>query len=113
MNINYVFQVPTQASDIQQNLVSNVQNLSLSEDKTPLISDPQTTAETPQSTLPPPFLSGVPMVNPGTFPPNNLPPISQQHLTQQPDLPQPFSTQTQSVVSNMAAYSSSKLLYLA
>ncbi|KAI8435006.1 hypothetical protein MSG28_003444 [Choristoneura fumiferana] len=98
--------VPTQAPEVQQNLVPNVQNLSLNEDKTPLISASQTTMENPQSTSPPPFLSGVPMVNPGSFPPNNLPPMAQQHLTQQPDLPQPFSTQAQSVVSNMAAYSS-------
>lgn len=102
--------MPTQASEIQQNLVTNVQNLSLNEDKTPLISTPQTTMENPQGTSPPPFLSGVPMVNPGSFPPSNLPPMAQQQFAQQPDLPQPFSTQAQSVVSNMAAYSSSKLL---
>lgn len=67
---------------------------------------------------PPPFLSGVPMVNPGNYavpnyaekapinqevPAPTTLPFSQQSIAQQPPIPQ-----QQSVVSNMAAYSSSK-----
>lgn len=77
---------------------------------------PNVNAEYPQS-APPPFLSGVPMVNPGSyvgspdaaamtpaFPPQ--PQAGQQIISPQQ---QPIS-QAQSVVSNMAAYSSSKYI---
>lgn len=60
---------------------------------------------------PPPFLSGVPMVNPGGFNApssvSQLPQQLQQGPSPVPSVQQPMS-QTQSVVSNMAAYSSSK-----
>lgn len=64
-------------------------------------------AEYPQS--PPPFLSGVPMVNPGgyTAPPSNMQ-LPQAQVASQPASSPQFMPQAQSVVSNMAAYSSSK-----
>lgn len=105
------------AYHVQQNLVPGVQNLNINDDKTPLMSMPQVSsfpAETNQS-VPPPFLSGVPMVNPGNF---GVPPVAtstistghinipQQPVLQQVNPAQPPLSQTQSVVSNMAAYSS-------
>jgi hypothetical protein len=57
---------------------------------------------------PPPFLSGVPMVNPGNYTmPSNVEKTPEQFIPQQTFMQQPMS-QTQSMVSNMAAYSSSK-----
>lgn len=107
-----------QAVNVQQNLVPGVQNLNLNDDKTPLMSAPQVSnvqAEYPQTT-PPPFLSGVPMVNPVGYAATGVPsgaigPANPQQQAAQEIIStqQPIS-QTQSVVSNMAAYSSSKFL---
>ncbi|KAJ8725642.1 hypothetical protein PYW08_003825 [Mythimna loreyi] len=105
-----------QSVNVQQNLVSGVQNLNIDDDKTPLMSAPQVShgnAEYPQG-APPPFLSGVPMVNPGSYvgPPGAtaaaVPPTfpPQQQSGQQLISPQQPISQAQSVVSNMAAYSS-------
>lgn len=70
---------------------------------------------------PPPFLSGVPMVNPGNYAPSNNSeklPLNQDMSQQLPHTSLPFTQQSlaqqatpqhHSVVSNMAAYSSSKL----
>lgn len=74
-------------------------------------------AEYPQG-APPPFLTGVPMVNPGGYadPPDAAavspayPP--QQQGGQQIISPQQPISQAQSVVSNMAAYSSSEYVRL-
>ncbi|XP_038215828.1 Golgi reassembly-stacking protein 2 [Zerene cesonia] len=61
-------------------------------------------AETVQA--PPPFLTGVPMVNPGNIPaPSNTEHISQAQIDLPPQV-QPTVSQPTSVVSNMAAYSS-------
>lgn len=104
-------------ANIQQNLIPGVQNLNIDDDKTPLMSAPQVSnvqPEYPQG-VPPPFLSGVPMVNPGSYipPPGGVttipPPITpQQQAGQQVISSQQPMSQAQSVVSNMAAYSSSK-----
>lgn len=92
----------------QQSLVAGVQNLNIHEEQTPLISAPQSSnANMMHQSPPPPFLSGVPLVNPGNFgAPSNVPheqtppqfPSQQQHQ---------LMSQAQSVVSNMATYSSS------
>lgn len=107
-----------QTVNIQQNLVPGIQNLNIEDNKTPLMSAPQVSnahAEHPQVT-PPPFLSGVPMVNPGSYTgsPGGVTaavspafPLQQQPGQQVISSQQPIS-QAQSVVSNMAAYSSSK-----
>lgn len=102
-------------ANIQQNLIPGVQNLNIDDDKTPLMSAPQVSnvqPEYPQG-VPPPFLSGVPMVNPGSYipPPGGVttipPPITpQQQAGQQVISSQQPMSQAQSVVSNMAAYSS-------
>ncbi|XP_013146038.1 PREDICTED: Golgi reassembly-stacking protein 2 [Papilio polytes] len=95
--------VSSQSVNIQQNLASNLQNLSINEEKTPLVSDAQSviSQEGPiQNHPPPPFLSGVPMVNPGAS--YSAPDYS----APQPIMSQQPISQTQSVVSNMAAYSS-------
>lgn len=107
--------------DAQQQLVSGVQNLNMNDDKTPLMSAPQVSAQPElNQSAPPPFLSGVPMVNPGNFgaqgglPPTSVtgqPIIPQQPVGQQINPSQPPASPTQSVVSNMAAYSSSKYSY--
>lgn len=108
-----LFQLSSQSPGIQQNIVSGVQNLSIVDDKAPLISTTQTTNVPVDQTqnLPPPFLTGVPMVNPVNY--NVMDNTQQQLLTSQeqivtqPTSQQPLS-QAQSVVANMAAYSSSK-----
>lgn len=89
---------------MQQNITTGVQNLDLNSDKTPLMSAPQASPAPAEQAQPPPpgFLSGIPMVNPNNYPSNN----TQEHVSP-PDQQQPFS-QAQSMVSNVAAYSSSK-----
>lgn len=106
--------VSPQTGNLQQNLTSGVENLHLSEEKAPLINYQVTSTPSDQlQTAPPPFLSGVPMVNPGNFAmPNNVPQMSADQVNFPPQ--QAFSPQlhqqpvssTQSVVANMAAYSS-------
>ncbi|XP_075969578.1 Golgi reassembly-stacking protein 2 [Anticarsia gemmatalis] len=107
---------------VHENLIPGIQNLNMNDDKTPLMTAPQVANAQPEynAGVPPPFLSGVPMVNPGTYsapsgvPPVGVPPVAtpdqfnvpQQQIPQQINpAQQPFS-QAQSVVSNMAAYSS-------
>lgn len=80
-----------------------LQKLTLQENKT-LNSQFSSASQVPNlgsGQNPPPFLSGVPMVNPG-YAPNISQGQEQLQVTQQP------MSQAQSVVSNMAAYSSSK-----
>lgn len=105
-----------QPYNVQQNLGPGVQNLNISDDKTPLMTAPQVANSQPDyiQATPPPFLSGVPMVTPGTFTPGGNPAVAtgqvvstpQQHPPQQINPLQPPVSPTQSVVSNMAAYSS-------
>lgn len=90
-----------------QNLMSGVQTLNIN-DGTPFYNTQVPTPQMePVQNTPPPFLTGVPMVNPGNFN-SNIP--SEQMTLQQPSpvqqMPQLPISQTQSVVSNMAAYSS-------
>ncbi|XP_030031372.2 LOW QUALITY PROTEIN: Golgi reassembly-stacking protein 2 [Manduca sexta] len=102
-----------QTSQLQQNLISNVQNLNINEEKVPLVSSQASNIQGEQvPSAPPPFLSGVPMVNPGNFtvPTNATQQLNDQApqqttLLQQPNIPQPPMT-AQTVVSNMATYSS-------
>lgn len=89
------------AQSLQENVMVGVQNLNIDEEK--LVSGQNDMAQegSVQNHPPPPFLSGVPMVNPaGNY--NMVSPDPQPIMSQQP------MSQTQSVVSNMAAYSSSK-----
>ncbi|XP_023947426.2 Golgi reassembly-stacking protein 2 [Bicyclus anynana] len=89
----------------QQFLVSGVQNINISNEATPLVNtNPSTNIESIQVSQPQ-FLSGVPMVNPGAYTSqtSNVPP-GQVNIPPPASLP-PMS-QTQSMVSNMAAYSS-------
>nr|XP_021181224.2 Golgi reassembly-stacking protein 2 [Helicoverpa armigera] len=111
---SYAASAPMVAQNVQQNLVPGVQNLNLEDDKTPLMSAPQVSnvhTDYPQP-APPPFLSGVPMVNSGSYatpgPATAVPPAvpPQQLAGQQVISPSQPISQTQSVVSNMAAYSS-------
>ncbi|CAB3242165.1 unnamed protein product [Arctia plantaginis] len=103
-----------QTYNIPQNLMQGVQNLNISDEKTPLMSTPPVTNIQPDynQSAPPPFLSGVPMVNPGNFTPAGGPPniaAGQVNVQQQavPQInPSQHISQAQSVVSNMAAYSS-------
>ncbi|KPJ15083.1 Golgi reassembly-stacking protein 2 [Papilio machaon] len=95
--------VSSQSVNIQQNLASNLQNLSINDEKAPLVSGAQSaiSQEGPiQNHPPPPFLSGVPMVNPGA----NY--STSEYSAPQPVMSQQPISQAQSVVSNMAAYSS-------
>lgn len=80
-----------------------VQNLSVQDDKmfNPQFSSASQVPNVGSGQFPPSFLSGVPMVSPGY-----APDISQSQ--EQPQVTQQPMSQTQSVVSNMAAYSSSK-----
>lgn len=97
-----------QTVNAPQNLVAGVQNMNIN-DETPLMAaaQPSPQAEYP-ITSPPPFLSGVPMVNPGSYTgPGTNAGGSQQPQAQQIISSQQPPSQTQSVVSNMAAYSSS------
>lgn len=86
----------------------------MNDDKAPLLNTSQGSNVQPQLSQnpPPPFLSGVPMVNPvnygapttdgqQAFPP-------QPQMAQQPIPAQQYTSQAQSVVANMATYSSSK-----
>ncbi|KAI5633095.1 GRASP55/65 PDZ-like domain-containing protein [Phthorimaea operculella] len=128
--------IPSQTPTTQSNLVQGMQNISVNEDKTPLIASTQPpsvpTSSYPTQNSPPPFLSGVPMVNPAdysapitmgqpqttvpssaaepTMPPSSVQmPLPPQNITQQSQQPaaqvthQPYA---QPVASSMAAYSS-------
>lgn len=112
-----IFQAAQTTYNVPQNLVPGVQNLNINDDKTPLLSTPVTNVQSDYNqSAPPPFLSGVPMVNPGNFTPAGVPPnipAGQVNVQQQavPQInPLHHVSQAQSVVSNMAAYSSSKYL---
>lgn len=88
---------------VETQLVSGLQNLTTQDDKT-FNSQYSSASQVPNlgtGQSPPQFLSGVPMVNPG-YAPNSSQGQEQLQVTQQP------MSQAQSVVSNMAAYSSSK-----
>lgn len=112
-NNNVVFQV-SQQTYIPQNTVSQNQKLTVNDEKaSPVIN---ANAEGEQQNPPPPFLTGVPMVTPGNFPSPNK--FNEQYLqypqqnsieniVEQPTQQSPSSS-AQSMVSNMAAYSSSK-----
>ncbi|CAG4981074.1 unnamed protein product [Parnassius apollo] len=98
--------VSSQSVNVEQSLTSNIQNLNLNEEKTPLVGDAQSSAlqeGSIQNHPPPPFLSGIPMVNPGA----NFNATSQESIPPQTVLSQQPHLQAQSVVSNMATYSSS------
>ncbi|XP_026757921.1 Golgi reassembly-stacking protein 2 [Galleria mellonella] len=94
--------------NIQQNIVSGVQNLNITEEKTPLVNTSQVSHVQMEhnTNVPPPFLSGVPMVNPVTYNTGVPQSFSQEQVVTQPVTPQQPVSQAQSVVSNMAAYSS-------
>ncbi|XP_026746752.1 Golgi reassembly-stacking protein 2 [Trichoplusia ni] len=98
-----------QTVNTPQNLVAGVQNMNIN-DETPLMNAPQPSPQVEYPvTTPPPFLSGVPMVNPGSYVPGTnagSPVMPQQPQAQQIISSQQPTSQTQSVVSNMAAYSS-------
>ncbi|XP_068630078.1 Golgi reassembly-stacking protein 2 [Battus philenor] len=103
----YIASIPmvtSQTANIYHNITSDVQNLSINEEKIPLVSGAQSPISQEaltQNHPPTPFLSGVPMVNPG----GNYN-TTQQDNSSQPIMSQQPISQTQSVVSNMAAYSS-------
>lgn len=89
--------------NVDMQLAAGLQNLTAQDDKTMnlQLSGASQVPNLGSGQSPPPFLSGVPMVNPGYAP--NIPQGQEQlQVTQQP------MSQAQSVVSNMAAYSSSK-----
>ncbi|XP_041977178.1 Golgi reassembly-stacking protein 2 [Aricia agestis] len=90
-----MFQPQSNTEINQEAIVASVQNLSLTNEETPLVSVAPSTVQATQ----PQFLSGIPMVNPGVYTPGTPSVASQQ-------LPQPNMSAAQSVVSNMAAYSS-------
>ncbi|XP_028041681.1 Golgi reassembly-stacking protein 2 [Bombyx mandarina] len=102
----------SQQTYIPQNTVSQNQKLTVNDEKaSPVIN---TNAEGEQQNPPPPFLTGVPMVTPGNFPSPNK--FNEQYLqypqqnsieniVEQPTQQSPSSS-AQSMVSNMAAYSS-------
>ncbi|XP_028157115.1 Golgi reassembly-stacking protein 2 [Ostrinia nubilalis] len=108
-------QNPATAMDTAQ-LTSNLYNMNINESKP---SGPQTFNVQPEPIqTPPPFLSGVPMVNPGNYttasyvdkplPSQDIPQPPLQS-PQMPVIPQSLPQQPisqQSIVSNMAAYSS-------
>lgn len=104
-----------QAGNIQQT-VTDAENLHLSEEKAPLVNYQVTSTINQQAqAVPPPFLSGVPMVNPGNFTMSNNVPQTNADLASfspqqvfSPQLHQQPVSSTQSVVANMAAYSTSK-----
>lgn len=88
--------------NIQQAMVSGVQSLSVNDETAPLVAQSQVSQ--------PQFLSGVPMVNPGAYSPGI--PVSSApkalEATAIPQESQPPMSQPQSMVFNMAAYSSSE-----
>ncbi|KAJ2952760.1 hypothetical protein O0L34_g7119 [Tuta absoluta] len=128
--------LPSQTPTTQTNLVQGMQNISVNDDKAPLIGSSQPPSvpipSYPTQNSPPPFLSGVPMVNPAdysapitmgqpqttvpssapepTMPPSSAQmPLPPQNITQPPQQPAAQVTQqpyAQSVASSMAAYSS-------
>lgn len=87
-------------------LASGLQGMSVQDDKAfnPQFSSAPQLPNVGSGQFPPSFLSGVPMVNPG-YAPGVLQHQEQAQISQVTQ--QPMS-QAQSVVSNMAAYSSSK-----
>lgn len=102
----FLFQLLPQSQqmpNVETQLAPGLQNLTIQDDRT-LNSQYNSASQVPNmgsGQNPPPFLSGVPMVNPG-YAPNISQGQEQFQVTQQP------MSQAQSVVSNMAAYSSSK-----
>lgn len=95
-------------SDIQ-NAMSGVQTLTINDSNNPFQNNQVPTPQVePIQSPPPSFLSGVPMVNPGNFTPQMFPDQMTSQLISAQQTPQPSLSQSQSVVSNMAAYSSSK-----
>ncbi|CAH2259271.1 jg10026 [Pararge aegeria aegeria] len=92
----------------QQFLVSGVENLNITNETTPLVDTNQSTNLAPIQVTQPQFLSGVPMVNPGVYTSHGS--TAPQSMMEQVSIPSGYSeppmSQTQSVVSNMAAYSS-------
>lgn len=88
----------------QQSQATGVQNHRINEEQTPLIGSPQAASTNAEHQSPPPFLSGIPLVNPGNFAVPSAP-----HEQTPPQLPpQQTMSHAQSMVSNMATYSSSK-----
>lgn len=106
--------------------MSGVEKLNITNETTPLVNtSPSTISQPGQNTQQ--FLSGVPMVNPGVYtaPASNVGTVNPgpytptasniQSTMGQASIPsglsQPPMSQTQSVVSNMAAYSSSEYIF--
>ncbi|KAJ0180518.1 hypothetical protein K1T71_003922 [Dendrolimus kikuchii] len=90
-----------------QNAMTGVQALDINVSNNPFQNSQVPTPQAePIQSAPPPFLSGVPMVNPGNYSANMLPDQMTSQQTSPQQIPQPPISQTQSVVSNMAAYSS-------
>lgn len=91
--------------------MSGIQNLNITNESTHGTNVNEGTNQAEVHVSQPPFLSGVPMVNPGSYMPSteHLPTTSmaEQGMVP-PGMSQPPMSQTQSMVSNMAAYSSSK-----
>lgn len=108
MNETFFFQLlpqNQQMPNVETQLAAGLQNLTTQDDKA-FNSQFSSASQVPNLSSgqnPPPFLSGVPMVNPG-YTSNTSQGQEQPQVTQQP------MSQAQSVVSNMAAYSSSKYL---
>ncbi|KAM3963383.1 Golgi reassembly-stacking protein 2 [Aphomia sociella] len=105
---NATVKVSSQIPNVQQNIVPGVQNLNINDEKTPLVSmAPAPNVQTEHNTnAPPSFLSGVPMVNPAIYNPGIPPTYSPEQVVSQPAPSMQPMSQAQSVVSNMAAYSS-------
>ncbi|XP_013186569.2 Golgi reassembly-stacking protein 2 [Amyelois transitella] len=101
--------ISSQVSNIKQNIVSGVQQLSINEEKARLPSLSQVpNVPAPLQNSPPPFLSGVPMVNPVTHTAtSDVQTVSQEQTQTTSPQQQQTMSQAQSVISNMAAYSSS------
>ncbi|CAH0720817.1 unnamed protein product, partial [Brenthis ino] len=93
----------------QQVLVSDIQNLNITTESTHVTNANEGTNQAEVHVSQPPFLSGVPMVNPGSYIPSTerLPTSSMAEQGMiPPSMSQPPMSQTHSMVSNMAAYSS-------
>ncbi|XP_026495088.2 Golgi reassembly-stacking protein 2 [Vanessa tameamea] len=102
--------VSSQNTNVHQDtLLSGIQSLNIANETTPLVNDNQGThqPDTIQVSQPP-FLSGVPMVNPGAYTTsfNNVPQSMPDYVSTQPGMSSTPLSQTQSMVSNMAVYSS-------
>lgn len=105
------FQISSQNTNLQQDILSTgVQHLHIAnETPTNVISSNQGTNQEDVQVTQPKFLSGVPMVNPGGYssPIENVT-MSVVDSNVTTNIPQSSMSQAQSMVSNMAAYSSSK-----